>query len=275
MQVTDERIAQFERDGFTIIEGLLDQQRVGQLHAAMDRVYAGEYRADRRPPRLRKRVTPFGAEDSVHWILNARVLDDELWKLATDPQLGEIAARLLRSESVSIVEDQLLDKPPGGRPVNYHQDYSYWPFSRATQMCTAWLALVDMSIEHGPLQLARGSHTWGHSSRPKELIRGSEDELLSAAAAARPDDAELDSVTAVVPAGSAVFFHCLTFHGSDRNQATGPRRAISLHWAGAECRMNLAETASHDYPYFFARLADEGPIVNKYMPTVFPGQDAP
>ena len=56
--------------------------------------------------------------------------------------LAPIAARLLRSASVSIVEDQLLDKPTGGRPVNFHQDYSYWPFSRATRMCTGWLALV-------------------------------------------------------------------------------------------------------------------------------------
>lgn len=274
MQVTHDRIAQFERDGFVIFEGLLDRQRIDQLHAAMDRVYAGEYRGDRRPPRLRKQVHPFGAADSVHWILNARVLDDDLWRLATDPGLGEIAARLLRAESVSIVEDQLLDKPPGGRPVNFHQDYSYWPFSRATQMCTAWLALVDMTIAHGPLQLARGSHTWGHSVRPKELIRGSEDELLSAVEAARPAGAEIDCVSAVIPAGSAVFFHCLTLHGSDRNQASGCRRAISLHWAGAACRMNLAETASHDYPYFFARLTDDGPIANKYMPTVYPAQPA-
>ena len=172
--------------------------------------------------------------------------------------------------SVSIVEDQMLDKPTGGRPVNFHQDYTYWPFSRATQMCTAWLALVDMTVEHGPLQLARGSHRWGHGARPKELIRGSTEELLTSVEAVRPEGAELELVPAVIPAGSAVFFHCLTFHGSPGNRAPGCRRAISLHWAGAECRMNLAGTARHDYPYFFAQLTEGGPIVNKYMPMVYP-----
>lgn len=270
MQITAQQVADFTRDGFVIVERVLDSPRIQRLHAAMDRVYAGVYNVDRRPPRLRKQVQPFGDASSVHWILNARVLDDELWGLATDPGLGEIAARLLGTPSVSIVEDQMLDKPTGGRPVNFHQDYPYWPFSRATQMCTAWLALVDMTVEHGPLQLARGSHRWGQGGRPNELIRGSTEELLTAVEAVRPVGAELELVSAVIPAGSAVFFHCLTFHGSPGNQAPGCRRAISLHWAGAECRMNLAGTASHDYPYFFAQLAEEGPIVNKYMPMVYP-----
>ena len=270
MQVTDQQVTQFTRDGFAIVEGVLDAPRVARLHAAMDRVYGGAYNADRRPPRLRKEVQPFGDSSSVRWILNARVFDDELWRLATDPGLGEIAARLLGTPSVSIVEDQLLDKPTGARPVNFHQDYAYWPFSRATQMCTAWLALVDMTIAHGPLQLVPGSHRWGRAERPKELIRGSTEELLAAVEAARPDGTAVDRVSAVIPAGSAVFFHCLTFHGSEGNQAAGVRRAISLHYAGADCRMNLAGTASHDYPYFFAQLAEDGPIVNKYMPMVYP-----
>ena len=45
---------------------------------------------------------------------------------------------------------------------------------------------------------------------------------------------------------------------------------MSLHWAGEECRINLAATAVHDFPYFFARLSDGGPIVNNYMPVVYP-----
>ncbi len=36
--------------------------------------------------------------------------------------------------------------------------------------------------------------------------------------------------------GDTVFFHPLLLHGSGRNRSDGFRRAISCHYAGAECR---------------------------------------
>ena len=36
-------------------------------------------------------------------------------------------------------------------------------------------------------------------------------------------------------AGDTVFFHPLLLHGSGRNRSTGFRRAISAHYAGADC----------------------------------------
>lgn len=128
MRPPRECIEQVARDGYTIIPGLMLQDQVERARAAMGRVYRGEHDDDRRPPRIRKPVIALGSEDSVHWVLNARVLDRDLWNIATDPALGEAAATLLGTPSVSIVEDQLLAKPAGGLPVKVHQDYSYWPF---------------------------------------------------------------------------------------------------------------------------------------------------
>jgi phytanoyl-CoA hydroxylase len=210
-----------------------------------------------------------GSAQSVQWILNARLLDEDLWSLAVDPRLGELAAQLLRTPSVSLVEDQLLAKPPGGLPVNVHQDFSYWAFSRSSRMVTAWVALVDMTPELGPLQLLQGSHLWGAASRPRELIRGSEDEWLRGVDDVRPPGVALQVHTVQIAAGDAVFFHSLTFHGSPRNESPSWRRAVSLHWAAGECRLDLGATAEHNHPYVFARLRDHGPIANAYMPVVF------
>lgn len=270
MKCSEEQIARFENDGFVIVEGVVSPRRLANVLAAMDRVYCGEYNADRRPRRLRKPVSKFGSEMSVHWILNARVLDQDLWELATDEGLGEMAAALLRTGSVSIVEDQLLAKPAHGLPVNMHQDRGYWAFSRSERMITAWIALVDMTAELGTLHFIRGSHRWGYAARPRELINGSETDWMSAVTPVRPADQDLNIAAAIIPAGAAVFFHSLTFHGSSRNETDMWRRAVSLHWAAEECRVDLAQTACHDYPYFFARLIDNGPIANNYMPVVFP-----
>lgn len=270
-EITREQVDEFDREGFVVIDQIINADDVTKLLAAMDRVYGGEYNYDRRPPAVRRAVQPFGSAESVHWILNARFLDGDLWAHATSERLGEMAARLLRTGSVSIVEDQLLDKPPsGGRPVNMHQDYGYWLFSRSTQMITCWIALVDLVMEHGPLQVIRGSHRWGVGSKPKELIIGAEEDWDTAPRSLRPDVAATDVVPVTVKAGGGVFFHALTFHGSGRNMASSCRRACSLHWAAEECTVDLSNTASHDYPYMFARLKDGSRLVNAYMPQVYP-----
>ncbi len=268
MSVSASDVESFDRDGFLIVPDLIDRARVERLSAAMDRVYAGEYRNDIRPPPLRKRVTPFGNESSVHWILNARWLDEDIWANATDARLGGMAAKLLGTPSVSIVEDQLLDKPDGGMPVNMHQDYGYWSFSRSTKMITCWIALVDMEASLGPVEILRGSHRWGRGGNPRDLILGSEDAYMHAADSARPEGAGVERVRVHVPAGGGAFFHSLTFHGSGRNESGRRRRAVSLHWASEECRVDLAKTRAHDHPYMFAKLTDNGPLVNKYMPRI-------
>lgn len=270
MKCTTSQRHQFEAEGFVQVNGVLSKGDVVRATEAMDRVYGGEYGADRRPPRQRGPMPVFGNESSVQWILNARVLDQTLWELATMRELGEMAASLLGSRSVSIIEDQLLCKPGHGLPVNMHQDRSYWPFSSSHNMVTCWIALMDMTEDLGRLEFVRGSHLWGLSERrPNELMLGTEAEWMSAVEASRPDGREVELVAPEVRAGDGVYFHSLTFHGSRRNLSGRPRKALSLHWAAEECRVDLGQTSKVDFPYFFARLVDGGPIANAFMPVVY------
>src|SRR5882672_1547752 len=269
--ITTHHVEAFRRDGYVILDRLIDDQTGDRIKAAMARVYEGNYTADRRPPAIRKAVAPFGSAKSVQWVLNARVLDHELWQLSISRELGECAARLLVSPCVSIVEDQLLAKPPNdGLPVNVHQDYSYWPFSRSNHLISCWIALCDVTSDMGPLLCIKGSHKWGPAKRPSELILGREDNWLEGISEVKPDEQALAWGSAELKAGGCVFFHALTFHGSRANQSNRWRTAMSLHWASEECKADLAETRHHNYPYFFARLKDGGRLVNKYMPQVYP-----
>lgn len=268
--LSPEQIHQFDEQGYVILDRILTPEELERVHRARERVYRGEYNGDRRPPALRQRVTPLGATDSVHWILNARVLDSDLWALATNARLGEIAARLLKTPSVSILEDQLLDKPGPGAPVNVHQDYSYWLFSRSTRLITCWLALVDMTAALGPVEVIPGSHKWGAAPRPRELIRGSDQEWDGIVESIRPPNAKVEYVPVLVPAGGGALFHGLTLHGSRANTTSDVRRACSLHWASEECRVDRSRLRDYDHPYFFAGIQDGGRLINKYFPVVYP-----
>ncbi len=270
MNFSEEQILQFERDGFLIVKKIVEDHRIGQISAAMDRVYQGAYNRDIRPAAVRDPVKPFGTESSVQWMLNARLVDSDLWDIATEPKLGEAAACLLRTTSVSIVEDQLLDKPNQGAPVNLHQDYSYWRFSTSVNMLTCWIALSDMNVEMGPVEMVRGSHKWGFAARPRELIHGSREEYLAVAESVRPEEAKFDFVSAIVKQGGGVFFHGLTFHGSRGNSTSQTRRAISLHWAAAECKLDRTKLLDYDHPYLFSGLRQGDSLNNKYIPKVYP-----
>jgi len=270
MQISDAQVEQFERDGYLIVDRIVPGDHVERVMQAMDRVYRGSYNRDMRPAAVRKPITPFGTTRSVRWVLNARIVDADLWEMATDEVVGRAAARLLRTPSVSIVEDQLLDKPNQGVPVNLHQDYSYWRFSTSVNMLTCWIALSDMTTEMGPVEIARGSHRWGFAARPRELIHGSEDEYFSAAQNVIPPGEQFDFVTTVVPRGGGVFFHGLTFHGSRGNSTDRVRRAISLHWASQECCLDRSKLLDYDHPYLFTGLKQGERLANKYIPQVYP-----
>lgn len=270
MSVSRQDVERFRRDGFLILPRIWAEDQISSMKAAIDRVASGCYNHDRRPPAVRRRVAPLGTEQSVRWYLNARILDRDIWALSTDARLGAVAAHLLETDSVSIVEDQLLDKPPSGLPVNSHQDYAYWPFSTSTEMITCWIALENMRPELGPVSVVRGSHRWGKGQKPQDLIEGSAHNWLAAAEASKPRDVEMDLVPVEVDAGGGVFFHALTFHGSPENSSSSVRRACSIHFASGACRVDMAATARVNHPYFFANLKNGGPLVNRYMPRVYP-----
>jgi ectoine hydroxylase-related dioxygenase (phytanoyl-CoA dioxygenase family) len=276
MQVDDNFVARFERDGFIIVDRILDAGAVEIARRALDRVRAGHYVGDRRPPAMRSATHPtFGGDRTTHWIVNGRLLDEQLWSLVTASELGQAAARLLRTSRVSVIEDQLLDKPPGGAPLATHQDYRYWQFSTSTRMLTCWIALDDMSRDNGTVEMVPGSHRWGEYVADRGLADDFRDSVdgasiyLRVADALRPADVSLELVPVVVPAGGGVFFHSLTIHSSGANATAHRRRAVSIHYASEECRIILGKTVEQAFPYCFARLKDGDRLVNKYLPEVY------
>jgi ectoine hydroxylase-related dioxygenase (phytanoyl-CoA dioxygenase family) len=258
----------FTSDGFVVVDRLLSPDDVLRVRDAMDRVYRGESRLDRRPAAHRRSIPRLGDDESVRWVQNGRLLDPELWRIATLPATAGFVAHLLGEPSVSAIEDQLLDKPPGSAPVAMHQDYAYWDYSTSANMATCWLALTPMTVEVGTLHMVAGSHEWGLCPRPQALVKAADVDWCDAAQQALPPRAELAPAPVLVPAGGAVFFHSLTFHGSPRNRAATTRGAFSIHYAGAECRLARSGLGDNNYVFCFDGLRDGDPLVNEYFPPV-------
>lgn len=266
MHLTPQQIAQFQLDGFLILDRILSPEQVVKARAAEDRIYAGEFTQDLRPADRRRPIPTWPADRTKHYV-HARFLDRDFWDIATAPVPARMSAEVLGTSSVALTEDQLLDKPPGARPLAMHQDYSYWGFADVPQMTTCWIALNDSTSDLGPMQFIRGSHRWPLAPTPTNFSGGDEDTIMEAAEKVRPAGAKMELVEVVVPAGGGSIHHAMTLHGSRGNRSNRTRHAISLHYAAAECR--CVDQRKTWEPWMWEGIGDGDRIANRWMPVVY------
>jgi ectoine hydroxylase-related dioxygenase (phytanoyl-CoA dioxygenase family) len=147
--------ANFARDGFVHVPGVLNDAEVARYVAAVDEAVATRKANDRR---TLDEKTPY--EQSF-------IQCEYLWEdfpsvaaLTFHPKVAGLAAAFLGAERVRIWHDQALYKEPGGRETDAHQDHAYWPIAE-TDAITAWMPLVDVDETIGCMGYVPGSQTGG------------------------------------------------------------------------------------------------------------------
>jgi len=123
--------------------------------------------------------------------------------------------------------DQLFCKPADhGGVVAWHQDYSYWTWTKPMAHLSCWIGLDDATPENGCLYFVPGSHIWG--LLPVTGLAGDMDAVRSVL-----NDEQLagfdNRVANPLKKGEASFHHPLMMHGSYENRSNRQRRAIVLN----------------------------------------------
>ena len=232
--LTDDQQADFDADGFVLVEGLLDPGLLDLLHQAFDRVFRGVFATG---------VAP----DEVNWqegddptltrqVCNGWRADPLIASIVLRADLGEALARLAGWPGARIVQDNLLWKPVGALSLGFHRDNGYLPWYRPREMATCWIALDDTSSAAGTVEFARGSHRWPTGGDPDVEFHAPADHRAPLAEAATAHGVDLDLVPVEVPAGGGSFHHGWTWHGSGPNTGDAHRRALVLHCASSETR---------------------------------------
>ncbi|GGD73610.1 phytanoyl-CoA dioxygenase family protein [Paenibacillus nasutitermitis] len=227
----------FEENGYWISPKIIDDSRLQQLREHMEQVHSGIFESGHPPfagywkPEdgngLRK-------TDNSHWA------DPVLRGLATDPLIGQIAALLMKADSIRLWHDQLLYKP--GRPrvgqrnsanVGWHQDYSYWRAAAEPSLITAWVAFDDVDLSNGCMQVVPRSSKWGlvnvNDFFEQDLTKQEKQIHL-------PEGEKFRTVPLIMKAGQVSFHHALTIHGSGPNTTDMPRRSLAVHLMTGETR---------------------------------------
>ncbi|WP_445193943.1 phytanoyl-CoA dioxygenase family protein [Sphingomonas sp. Tas61C01] len=209
--VSDTQVADYNRDGYVLVRGMLSTEEAGQLSRAAreDRVLDQK---------------SFGKGDGEGGVIRL-----SLWNHPTDTIYGmiarsrsivESAARLLEDEPYHYHSKMIMKDARVGGAWAWHQDYGYWYQNGVLEprLTSAYIAVDRATRENGCLQVVRGSHRLGRI----------EHQLTGDQAGADPERMEqilqrYELVHVEMEPGDVLFFHANMLHRSDQNLSDEPR----------------------------------------------------
>jgi hypothetical protein len=252
-ELSDEQAACFADDGFVIVDRIIDPDLARRALDRYEDLFDGRFETGLYPDEWNWRSGQ-SPPDLTRQICNAWKSDREVARVVLRPDVGRACARLGGWPGARLSQDNVLWKPPGGKALGFHQDSSYEQWAVPPDWVSCWIALEDTTASQGTVEYVRGSHRWGHSGMI-EQFHGPDDPHADLRVAAEAHGVEPDIVPVEVPAGGGAFHAGWTWHGSQANRSSAPRRSLVAHCMSSEARFHPEFTG---YLYSrYKRFGDE------------------
>jgi hypothetical protein len=158
--LTQAQVEKWHEDGFIVIEHFLTAEEVQLARSRFEPLFRGEFATGLAPDEWNWREGR-DPEDRTRQICNGWKSDPVIAGMVLKQEIGRICATLGGWPGARIGQDNVIWKPPGAKPLGYHQDDSYIDWVVPSGYVTVWMALDDTSATGGTLEYVRGSHRWG------------------------------------------------------------------------------------------------------------------
>ena len=235
--LNDDLCATFARDGFVIVPDVLRGDEIAALRARFEPLFSGIFDTGLQPYEWNWKMGE-SRDDVSRQICNGWKGDRAIAATVLRADIGRAAARLRGWPGARINQDNVIWKPPGTKALGFHQDDSYQDWIVPNEMLTCWITLDDTRADQGTIEYVRGSHRWPLAP-PIAQFHAPDDPLADMMAAARAAGAEDPEIVPIeVAAGSAVFHHGRTWHGSRSNRGSAPRRSVVSHCMSSAARFH-------------------------------------
>jgi ectoine hydroxylase-related dioxygenase (phytanoyl-CoA dioxygenase family) len=254
ISLTQKDFDRFERDGFVTVANVLDDAAIAKARERFEPMFSGKFQTGLYPDEWNWRMGR-DPDDLTRQICNGWKSDLTIASIVLREDIGKAAAELRGWPGARIGQDNVIWKPPGTKPLGFHQDDSYNKWIVPGEMLTCWITLDNTRAHQGTIEYVRGSHRWPVAPPIKQFHAPDEplDDLRSAAKAAGIEDFEI--VPIEISAGSAVFHHGGTWHGSRDNRGNEPRRAVIAH-----CISSAATFHPTNVGYIYSRYKRVGAV---------------
>lgn len=163
--------------------------------------------------------------------------DSVLMEYAKNPTILKTVSAFT-GKNIHSIHTMYINKPPdkgnGSSRHPPHQDLWYFPFRPADLIVASWTALEKIDEKNGCLYVLPGSHKSTLLNHCYPIKGGVVNKAYH-----QIKDFDISTTKNLkslhMEPGDTVFFHPLLFHGSGPNKSKHYRRAISTHFASAQC----------------------------------------
>jgi len=256
MVLSQSQIDSYRREGYLIVEDVLDPQKLARFRERIDGLVAEAARLTQSNDRFDLEVGHEPGAPRIGRIKTPYKFYSEFRALASDPVLLDILKPLI-GPNIRLYDSKLNLKPPGGgAPVEWHQDWAFYPHTNQ-DMVAAGVYFDDSSEDNGALLVNPGSHTG-------PLYEHHIDGVFSGAIDRSRCGVDFSSaVPLVAKAGSVSVHHIRLIHGSGPNRSRATRRLLLMEFTAADAwpLMGLPE----DLDEFNARIVAGAPTLSPRM----------
>lgn len=269
IELNRDQIEQFNEDGFLIVEKLIDLDDVERLLERYEPLFRGEFETGVRPDEVNWQEGRDSPELSRQICCGWKA-DRVISTIVFRADIGRACARLGGWPGARVHVDNVLWKPPGARPLAFHQDSAYLGWIDPPEMVSCWIALDDTTAEGGTVEHVRGSHRWARTSKPATQFHGPSDYRSAMESAAGAEGLEPEVVPVVVRRGGGAFHHGWAWHGSGFNRSANPRRSLVVHCISSEARFS-GDTSNSGIAPIYRRYQRHGDLTmdENYFPILW------
>ena len=193
----EEHVAAIERDGFTVLERVIEPELVDELVATIDRLMV-------------ELGVPFGDNaflgEHTRRIFNLLPRDPVFARVPLYEPVVTLVQRVL-DEQCLLSSLTAIEMHPGQAAQPLHADTGSIPLPRPRPAlaCLAIWALTDFTLENGATRIVPGSHRFDRRPRKGE---------------------QADCVQATMPRGSVLVYNGDVWHGGSENRSDARRLGI-------------------------------------------------
>jgi ectoine hydroxylase-related dioxygenase (phytanoyl-CoA dioxygenase family) len=268
--VSESHIDAYQRDGVTLLRGVIGDADLGALADAVEENMANPsaWASDYTPTDEQGRFCGgrfFG--DYVTW---PRI--DAYRRIALESALPEMGRQLMRSSTVRFFHEHVLVKEPGTNEVTpWHHDQPYYCVD-GDQNVSFWISL-DPVPASAAVEFLVGSHRWGRSFVPRNFVDST---AYSAPAAGYELVPDIESergrheiVSFASQPGDVIAFSYRILHAAPGTAGltSARRRAVSLRYVGDDATFALRPWL-HSPPFDQNDLVVGGPLDDERFPLV-------
>ena len=251
--LSETELARYDRDGFLVIPGFLDEATVHRFREDLR-----AYEADDSVLSAEGTICEPGKQE-IRSIFGIHELSARFDRLTRDPRLLAMVHQLLGSDAY--IHQSRINYKPGfhGKGFDWHSDFETWhaedgmPRMRAVSVS---ITLTDNSPFNGPLMLVPGSHRTFlpcvgrtpedhyHSSLKKQQLGVPGDQQLQQM---------INRYGIQAPTGgpgSLIIFECNTLHGSNANMSPWARSNLFFVYNSVENQLTQPFCGNRPRPEF-------------------------